>query len=165
MVRNFVGSSISWLDPNDIESITVLKDASATVLYGVKAANGVIVITTKRGSKGRLSVSYHGGLSVSQRISYDNMNLMNSRQRNDVSREIYERRLVSSRSLEPVGYEGLLSKYLNQEISYDEFNTQAKLLDTQNTDWFDILYRNALSHNHGLSLSGGTDKLSYYASL
>lgn len=165
MVRNFVGSSISWLNPNDIESITVLKDASATVLYGVKAANGVIVITTKRGSKGRLSVSYNGGISISQRISYNKMNLMNSRERNDVSREIYQRRLVSSRSLEPVGYEGLLSKYLNQEISYDEFNTQAKLLDTQNTDWFDILFRNALSHNHSLSLSGGTDKLSYYASL
>lgn len=51
MISNFVGNSIAWLNPNDIEDITVLKDASATVLYGVKAANGVIVINTKRGKK------------------------------------------------------------------------------------------------------------------
>ncbi|HEV2830829.1 MAG TPA: TonB-dependent receptor plug domain-containing protein, partial [Hanamia sp.] len=55
MVRTFIGNSISWLNPNDIEDITVLKDASATVLYGVKAANGVIMITTKKGKSGRVS--------------------------------------------------------------------------------------------------------------
>lgn len=165
MIRNFVGSAISWLDPNDIDNITVLKDASATVLYGVKAANGVIVITTKRGVKGRLSVGYHGGLSVGERISYDKMNLMNSRERNDVSREIYERRLVSQRSLEPVGYEGLLARYLNQEISYDEFSAAAKKLDTQNTDWFELLFRNPLSHSHSVSVSGGSDRITYYGSL
>lgn len=165
MIRNFVGSAISWLDPNDIDNITVLKDASATVLYGVKAANGVIVITTKRGTKGRLSVGYHGGFSVGERISYDKMNLMDSRERNDVSREIYERRLTSQRALEPVGYEGLLKRYLNREMSYDEFSAAAKQLDTQNTDWFDLLYRNPLSHNHSVSISGGSDMLSYYGSV
>ena len=165
MIRNFVGSAISWLDPNDIDNITVLKDASATVLYGVKAANGVIVITTKRGTKGRLSVGYHGGVSIGERITYDKMNLMNSRERNDVSREIYERRLTSQRALEPIGYEGLLSQYLHQQISYDDFSAEAKKLDTQNTDWFDILYRNPFSHNHSLSVSGGSDLVSYYGSL
>ena len=57
MVKDFVGNAISWLNPNDIEDITVLKDASATVMYGVKAANGVILIKTKQGQAGRMSVN------------------------------------------------------------------------------------------------------------
>lgn len=55
MIKNFVGGAIAWLNPNDIQDITVLKDASSTAIYGVKAANGVIVITTKKGERGRLS--------------------------------------------------------------------------------------------------------------
>ena len=72
-MRNFIGNSISWLNPNDIEDITVLKDASATAIYGVKAANGVIVITTKRGKAGRLSVSYSGNYSIGSNVTYDKM--------------------------------------------------------------------------------------------
>lgn len=64
MIRDFVGNAIAWLNPNDIEDITVLKDASATVMYGVKAANGVILIKTKRGEAGRMSVNYSGNFSV-----------------------------------------------------------------------------------------------------
>lgn len=60
IIRNFVGSAISWLNPSDIKDVTVLKDASSTAIYGVKAANGVIVITTKKGETGRLSVGYSG---------------------------------------------------------------------------------------------------------
>ena len=52
-IRNFVGSSIAWLNPNDIESITVLKDASAASIYGSRAANGVIIVTTKKGKEGK----------------------------------------------------------------------------------------------------------------
>ena len=89
MIKNFVGNSISWLSPNDIQTISVLKDAAATVMYGVKAANGVIVITTKQGKSGRISVNYSGGISVTPRIHYSRMNLMNSSERIDVSSEIY----------------------------------------------------------------------------
>lgn len=85
-MRNFIGNSISWLNPNDIEDITVLKDASATAIYGVKAANGVIVITTKRGKAGRLSVSYSGNYSIGSKVTYDKLDLMNSKERIDVSR-------------------------------------------------------------------------------
>lgn len=60
VIRDFVGTAISWLNPNDIDNIVVLKDASATAIYGVKAANGVIVITTKKGERGRMSLSYSG---------------------------------------------------------------------------------------------------------
>lgn len=78
MIRNFVGNSIAWLSPNDIKSISVLKDAAATVMYGVKAANGVIIITTRQGKAGRVSINYSGGISVTPRIYYSKMNLMNS---------------------------------------------------------------------------------------
>lgn len=166
MVRNFVGNAISWLNPNDIQDITVLKDASATVLYGVKAANGVIVITTKKGQEGRLSVNYSGGVSVTPKLNYRKMNLMNSQERVDVSREIYKRGLVSNhRPLETVGYEGVLKRYLNKEISYDQFNEEVKQLEAINTDWFDILYRNSVSTNHSLSISGGTETVTYYGSV
>ncbi|MDR1274077.1 MAG: SusC/RagA family TonB-linked outer membrane protein [Odoribacteraceae bacterium] len=165
MIRSFVGSAIAWLNPNDIQDITVLKDASATVLYGVKAANGVIIITTKKGREGRLSLGYSGGVSVTDRLTYEKMNLMNSKERIAVSREMYERRLYGARGLEQVGYELELKRYLNKEISYDEFNERVKQLEELNTDWFDILYRVPVSHNHSLNLSGGTENVTYYASI
>ncbi len=164
MIRNFVGSAISWLNPSDIEDVTVLKDASATAIYGVKAANGVIVITTKRGSTGRMSVSYSGNFSIGSKVTYDKLNLMNSKQRVDVSREIFEEGLVSTKGLSPVGYQGLLQQYLEEKISYDQFNAGVKKLEVLNTDWFDLLYENPFSHSHNLSLSGGNETATYYAS-
>ena len=167
MVKDFIGNAISWLNPNDIQDITVLKDASATVLYGVKAANGVIVITTKKGQRGRVSVSYSGGVAVTPKLNYRKMNLMNSKERIDVSREIYQRGLIADngRSLETVGYEGALNRYLNKEITYDQFDQEVKRMEAMNTDWFDILFRNPVSTNHSLSISGGTETMSYYGSI
>jgi tonB-linked outer membrane protein, susC/ragA family len=164
MIRNFVGSAISWLNPSDIKDVTVLKDASATAIYGVKAANGVIVITTKRGEKGRMSISYSGNFSIGSKVTYDKLNLMNSKERIDVSREIYERGLVSSQSLANVGYQALLQQYLQEKISYNEFNAGVKKLEVVNTDWFDLLYENPFSYSNNVSVSGGSDKTTYYAS-
>lgn len=142
MMREFVGSAVAWLNPNDIEDITVLKDAAATVLYGVKAANGVIVIQTKRGQEGRTQVNYSGGLTVSPRLNYNKMNLMNSWERAAVSREIAER--------------GLLGPM--------DFNAVQEHPDAD-TDWFKLLFQNSLSHNHSLSISGGTQSVQYYSSI
>lgn len=165
MVRNFIGNAIAWLNPNDIEDVTVLKDAAATVLYGVKAANGVIVIKTKRGKQGRMSVNYSAGLAITEKLNYDKLNLMNSKERIDVSREIYERRLLGSRTTEAVGYEEVLRRYLDKKISYEQFNSEVKALETVNTNWIDLLYRTPVSHNHTISISGGTDRFTYYTSL
>ncbi|MDR1274137.1 MAG: SusC/RagA family TonB-linked outer membrane protein, partial [Odoribacteraceae bacterium] len=166
MIRNFVGNGIAWLNPNDIEDITVLKDASATVLYGVKAANGVIVITTRRGKDdgSGLSVSYNGNFSVTGKLNYRKMNLMNSKERIDVSREIYERRVMGTKVSDLVGYEHVLARYLDKQISYTEFNNEVKRLETMNTDWMDILYRAPFSHGHSVSLSGGNERVRYYSS-
>lgn len=165
MIRNYIGNGIAWLNPNDIEDVTVLKDAAATVLYGVKAANGVIVIKTKKGKEGRMAVTYSGGIAVTERLNYDRLNLMNSKERIDVSREIYEKRLLGAPETQAVGYEHALDLYLRKQIGYDEFNARVKQLETMNTDWMKILYRTPLSHNHSLSISGGTDKITYYSSI
>lgn len=164
VIRNFIGSSIAWLNPADIKDVTVLKDASATAIYGVKAANGVIVITTRKGETGRLSLSYSGNFSIGSKVTYDKMNLMNSKQRVDVSREVYETGLVSTKSLQPIGFQGVLAEYLEDKIPFEEFNAKVKRLETINTDWFDLLFENPFSHNHNISISGGTDKATYFAS-
>ena len=164
MIRNFVGSSISWLNPADIKDITVLKDASATAIYGVKAANGVIVINTKRGEKGRMSINYSGSFSIGSKVTYDKLDLMNSKERVDVSREIFTRGLCGTQPLLKVGYQDLLRQYLEDKISHETFNAGVKKLEVVNTDWFDLLYENPFSYANTLSMSGGNEKITYYAS-
>lgn len=165
MMRNYIGSAISWLNPNMIETITVLKDAAATALYGVRAANGVIVITTKKGQIGRLSIGYSGNVSTSSIFNYKKMHMMNSKERVDVSREVYEKGIVSATSLDPVGYQGLLLDYLQEKISYDGFNAGVKKLETVNTDWFDLLLQRPVSQDHSINISGGSEQTTYTASL
>ena len=162
MMKDFIGGAVAWLNPNDIEDITVLKDASATAIYGVKAANGVIVITTKKGERGRLSLKYASDFSVGDRLNYNKMEIMNSKQRVELSREAYERgaRVAD----EKIGYTALALAYQRREISYEEFDAGAKKLETINTDWFDILYRSPFSHSHSISFSGGNENSTYRAS-
>ena len=95
-IKELAGNAISWLNPNDIESITVLKDASATAIYGSQAANGVIVITTKKAQVGRVQVSYSGDFSIGQRPRYGLYDLMNSAERMQFSWEVYEEKMVGS---------------------------------------------------------------------
>lgn len=163
MIKNFVGGAISWLNPRDIEDITVLKDASATAIYGVKAANGVIVVTTKKGEWGRLSLNYSGSFSFGEKLNYNKMELMNSKERVELSREAYERGARVRN--ESIGYTGLALAFQRGEISYDEFDTKAKELELMNTDWFDILYQVPFSQSHSVSFSGGNENSTYYASM
>ena len=90
---NIVGNAIAGINPQDIDRIDVLKDASATAIYGSNAANGVIVITTKRAQTGSTSVSYSGTLTVGQRPHYGLYEQMNSQERMRLSQEIYEERV------------------------------------------------------------------------
>ena len=165
-IRDFVGNAISWLNPQDIEDITVLKDAAATAIYGVRAGNGVIVITTKKGRSGPATVNYSVNGSVTERVNYDKLNLMNSKDRVAVSREIYERGLTGTTSYNSkIGYAGALNDYLFKNIDYDEFNRRVKNAETVNTDWFGILFQTPITINHNLSIGGGSNNTRYYASL
>ncbi|OCX52060.1 SusC/RagA family TonB-linked outer membrane protein [Mucilaginibacter sp. PPCGB 2223] len=164
-IRDYVGSSIGWLNPNDIDEITVLKDASATAIYGVRAANGVIVITTKKGQVGPPVITYGITVNTSERVTYDRLNLMNSQERIGVSEEIYNRGLVGGTNLNTsVGFAGALNDYLFGRITYTQFNAQVKYLETLNTDWFNILFRTPLSVSQNVSISGGNANTRYYGS-
>lgn len=164
-LRLIASNAISWLNPNDIETITVLKDASATAIYGSQAANGVIVLTTKKARPGQISVSYNTNLSVGQRPKYAQFDLMNSQELMRFSKEVYEGRDSYTYDVLPIGYGGLIQRLQNKEIDYDEYMQGFRKLENQNTDWFDYLFRNAFSQNHSVSISGGNEKLMNRTSL
>lgn len=164
---NLLGNAIGGLNPNDIEQIDILKDASATALYGTRAANGVIVITTKKGKPGPPSISYNVSGSYSRRPRYTDraVNVMNSVERIDFSREIVEKGLENMLIDSWVGYEGAMIDYMKGKINFEEFQRQVSLYESVNTDWFDIICRDVFSHSHTLSLSGGSSNVRYYASV
>ena len=165
-MKNLIGNQISWLNPSDIETITVLKDASATAIYGSKASNGVIVITTKKGSAERTSIRYSTHFSFRTRPNYGMFNYMNSKERIQFSKEAYDAgvRYQSDPLPQIYTYEGLMAMYNKRLINENDFMKQMEQLETCNTDWFDILCRNSFSHNHNLSISGGSQKVTYNAS-
>ena len=159
-----IGNAIAGINPNDIATITVLKDASATAIYGVQAANGVIVITTKQGQTGPPKVSYSGSYVLNQRMSYDDLERMNATERLQLSKEIIEDNAYYNAMPVDYGYEGLYMQWINREISYDDFTSGVQKLAEMNTDWYGILFRNSFSHTHSLSISGGSEGTRYYAS-
>lgn len=166
-LKNIIGNQISWLNPSDIETITVLKDASATAIYGSKASNGVIVISTKKGKPGKTKVNYTSTYSLRRRPSYDMFNFMNSQERIQFGIEAYDAGVNYNRLPDKQihTYEGLMRMYLDNEIGEDYFKQELSKLETANTNWFNLVTRNSMSTNQNLSLSGGTSKLRYNASV
>ena len=166
-MKELIGNQISWLNPQDIDNITVLKDASATAIYGSKASNGVIVITTKKGTPGRISVNYNTNVSVRERPSYGIYDLMNSQERILFSKEAYEAgvRYQDTPLPQIYTYEGLMAMFNNRTITEEQFSSYLQRLEMENTDWFALLTRNSVSQSHNLSVSGGTDKYTYNASV
>lgn len=164
---NRIGNAIAGLNPQDIERLDVLKDASATALYGSKAANGVIVITTKRGRVGKPEIRYTNSFNYKLRPRYSDrsVDVMNSKERIQFSRELYNSGYVYSTNISPVGYEGQLMQLYKHQISYDEFASNVSRLETLNTDWFDLLTHDSFSQQHTMSVNGGSDAGRYYASI
>lgn len=164
---NRVGNAIAGLNPQDIERIDVLKDAAATAIYGTQAANGVIVVTTKRGYEGKPVVSYSMSANMKLRPHYSDrsVNMMNSKERVQFSRELYQDHYTYPVNMSTVGYEKALDDLYSGKASFAEFQQEVAAAETQNTDWFDVLTQNSLSMQHTASISGGSNKSRYYASL
>lgn len=171
---NIFATGLGSINPNDIESITVLKDASAAAIYGSQASNGVIVVTTKRGSAGRAHVSYSGSVTVQTRPSRS-PDLMNSREKLAWEQELWDEFAASgySESLSGkqthypvVGIVGQIRSGYGKYAGWSKEQQDAYIeeLAKETTDWFDVLFRNTVSTGHNLSISGGTDKLTYYVS-
>ena len=160
-----VGNAIAGVNPNDIESITVLKDASATAIYGVQAANGVIVVTTKKGRNGPAQVTYNGSVSINQRENYRRLYLMDAGERVQLSKDLLDSRLSYTRKDFNLGYEMLKAQYDAKKLTRSQFDAAVTEMIDRNTDWFDLLFRNAVTQNHTLSLSGGNESTTYYSSV
>ncbi|MFY0605658.1 MAG: SusC/RagA family TonB-linked outer membrane protein [Cyclobacteriaceae bacterium] len=172
--NTLISSSIANLNPSDIESFQILKDASATAIYGARAANGVIVITTKRGKSGKLRVNYSGNYSIKLRPTYNQFNLMNSAQEMSVYRELYEKGLVDiTTSVRAQNYGAMgkmFAQIANHQLDWGQGGTLNEEFLNQyenaNTDWFDVLFRDAaLQQQHSLSFTAGNEKSNSYYSL
>lgn len=172
--NTLISSSVANLNPNDIESFQVLKDASATAIYGARAANGVIVITTKRGKSGALRVNYTGNFSGKLRPTYNQFDLLNSAEEMSVYRELFEKGLIDiSTSVRASNY-GAMGKMFDQIANHQlEWGVGGTLnenflnkYENANTDWFDVLFRDVgLQQQHSLSFTSGNDKSNSYYSV
>ena len=153
--------NLNDLSPEDIQSITVLKDAAAAAIYGSEAANGVIVVTLKRGQNGNASIRINSNFSFDV-APKNNLDLMNSEEKIAFERSLYE----DFPNQHSGGRVFNLLKWADiGKISREEAETEIQRLSKINTDWYDVIFRTAFSHNHNISLSGGNDRTNYYLSL
>ena len=147
-----VERSFTQLDPNEVEDITVLKDASATAVFGVRGANGVILVTTKRGQSGKAKITFStsAGLQMPTNIpefanSYDYAMTYNAAQLRDGVAE---------------------DKLMFTDAMLEGFRTHSNPILYADTDWTDLLIKNsALQTQHNMTISGGSDRVRYFASL
>ena len=173
-----ISSAIAGLNSDDIESFQILKDGSATSIYGARAMAGVIVITTKKGQAGQAHISYTGEYTMRLIPSYAQLNLMNSQEQMDVYQDMEQKGWLKYAETANAANSGVYGKMYQLMSEYNPItgtftvpNTPegkaAYLRDAEyrNTNWFDALFSNAIMHNHSVSISAGTEKAQYYASL
>ncbi|MDP9955639.1 TonB-linked SusC/RagA family outer membrane protein [Epilithonimonas hungarica] len=139
VVDGIVVDNIAWLNQSDIESMEILKDAASAAIYGVSSAKGVILVTTKKGKKGKLTLNYNGSYGVSSAAR--KLDLLNATQYATIMNE------------------ATLNGDPNAQLMFSNPQSLGK-----GTDWQDVIFKNASRNNHEFSLNGGSEKSSYYAS-
>lgn len=147
LVDGIETGTLSVVDPNDIESISVLKDAASAAIYGSKAANGVVLITTKRGKTGQTKISYSGYLS------FQNATNMIERMGS------YEYASLLNQALEA---EGMSKRFNDTELQKFKDGNDPLYPDT---DWYDLAYKTGVQHRHNVNINGGSENVKYMASL
>ena len=135
-------SPLSTLNPSDIVSMEILKDASATAIYGAQGANGVVLITTKRGKAGDAKFSYDGMLAVNRQVK--RLDMMNLREYAEYYKDFVDNGWIVSSQANP---------------NYSDPSILGK-----GTNWQDAVFQTALQHSHQVSAQGGTDKVQYFVS-
>lgn len=173
-----ISNAIAGLSADDIESFQVLKDGSATSIYGARAMAGVVVITTKRGKAGRSTVNYTGEFTYRMKPSYDQYNISNSQEQMGIYKEMEEKGWLEFSTLANSSSSGIYGRMYNLIAQYDQTNGQFGLPNTEaamaqylqqaefrNTDWFDLLFNNNIVQNHSVSISTGSEKANLYASV
>lgn len=173
-----ISSAVAGLSADDIESFQILKDGSATSIYGARAMSGVIVVTTKKGKAGTNKISYTSEYTMRMKPSYSNFNIMNSQEQMGVYKEMEAAGYLKLAETSRASNSGLYGKMYHLINAYDGTTGAYGLANTpearnaylreaeyRNTDWFDLLFSNSISQNHAISFSSGTEKASYYTSL
>ncbi len=140
-----VRGDMTSLNPDDIESVSVLKDAASAAIYGARAANGVILVTTKRGKARELTIQYHGNVQAQQATRLPKL-LTNSA----------DYMMYWNQANERSG----ITPYFSQQ-TIDDFRNGNDPVKYPNFDWVDHIFRTGFAHNHHLSVSGGNDKTSF----
>lgn len=164
-----VEQSLETVNPEDIESLTVLKDASSAAVYGVRGSFGVVLVTTKTPDKGSAKISYNGSFSLYQRTVTPEM-VTNGYDWTTSFLESY----INRSGNDPANINNIFPfsrqwynelKVRNEDPSYEKWNvgTNGRYQYYGNTNWYDLFYRNvAVGHTHSVTVQGGGDKASYY---
>ena len=160
--RNLLASALSNVNPEDIEDITVLKDATATAMYGTRAVNGVIVINTKRAIKNSpLRVNYTFNTTLSLKPSILDFDVLNSKDQIELNQQlstIYESTLQNFAANTSGPLSKLTDLYNRRTITEQQYREGIRDLKLVNTDWFDVLYKNTFLQQHSISISQGGEK-------
>lgn len=176
--NTLISSAIAGINAEDIAEIQILKDGSATSVYGARAMGGVVVITTKKGRMGQQTFNYTGEFTTRMKPMYRDFNIMNSQQQMGIYKEMEAKgwlRFAQSFRNANSGVYGKMFELMNTydpvtagfllEHSEEASYNYLRAAEMRNTNWFDQLFQNSLMHNHTVSLSSGTEKSSVYASL
>lgn len=154
---SYAGNSnpMADLNPSDVLSMEVLKDAAAAALYGSRAANGVILITTRQGSKGKSRVAYNGWVGISMRSKF--FDIMNAQQYTDFKNQAVENRYGTAH------YDLTANRVMTGDTK--AFNMMYRSDGTPvDTDWADEVFQTGIRHHHSVSVEGGTEKSQFYLS-
>ncbi|RZK30507.1 MAG: SusC/RagA family TonB-linked outer membrane protein, partial [Hymenobacter sp.] len=152
-VSSVPNNPLANLNPADIESVDVLKDASATAIYGSRGSNGVILVTTKGGRKGQSHLSYDAWVGATRPVRL--YEILGAQDYMDIKNEAV--RNLNANRFTATGTAGT-----NVEGFRPSYDANNNLVDTR---WYDYIYRTGISNNHTVNFSGGTDKTTYYTSV
>ncbi len=172
-----ISSAIAGLNADDIESFQILKDGSATSIYGARAMAGVVVVTTKRGAAGVNKISYTGEFTTRMKPNYNDFNMMNSQEQMSAYKEMQQKGWLNFAETYRRADSGVYGKMYELMHSYQgngtwglentvpAMNAYLREAEMRNTNWFDELFNVNLMQNHAVSITSGTEKARYYASL
>ena len=176
--ETLVSNAIAGLNPDDIESIQILKDGSATSIYGARAMSGVIVVTTKKGTVGQTKLNYTGEFTYRMKPSYSDYNICNSQEQMAIYQELRQKGWLEASTLNTAKNSGIYGKMFKMIDTYDPatgtyalannqsaMNAYLREAEMRNTDWFDQLFNHNVLMNHSLSFSTGTERARFYSSV
>ena len=175
--ETLISSAIAGLNADDIESFQILKDGSATSIYGARAMAGVIVVTTKKGKQGQAHISYTGEFTTRLVPSYSNFDILDSKEQMGIYREMADKGWLNLSEVlngSEYGVYGKMYELINRydsntgrfalENTPEAKNRYLQQAEFRNTNWFNELFSTNIMQNHSISLSGGTQSSNYYTS-